>query len=61
MAKRPFLLALLLVGLAGCTGSESQLGQKDEATLKNNFTRGLTKEEMSQMGKSKDKAPKDKL
>ena len=60
--KRTLLLVLFGLAVAGCS-SDGQTSKTDEATIKNNFTRSLTPEEIAKMGGSKEKtrAPNDKL
>ncbi len=46
--NRPLALALLVVLLAGCSG-DGELGKKDDQSLKDNFTRKLTPEEIKKL------------
>lgn len=48
--KNVLLLALLAAVLAGCSGSNSDLDKKSDATLRDNLSRPLNAEEMKQMG-----------
>ena len=60
MAKSLPLLALALLSVVGCS-NDGQMSKTDESTLKDNFTRSLTPEEMAKMGASKESGPpKDK-
>ncbi|RYG39786.1 hypothetical protein EON79_23740 [bacterium] len=62
--KRLLTLAFLPILLAGCSGGEGDVGKKDDAELRNNFTRKLTPEEIKKLqsapppGAGAPKAPK---
>lgn len=49
MAKSLPLLVLAALAVLGCSSKDGDLSKTDQATLRNNFTRGLTPAEIEHM------------